>query len=179
MTISTKSNKFVSYLVLLIALFVLILVTKDQIANMQENLDLKEQNNKILIEKKKELESLNAVKYSLVDNSLEVDKYAIEIKEDEVIDYLYSYISGLNKDGVNATVKSISIPEAKETEIGFKQTIIELNLDVKNEEKLKEILAFLTSKNSKYKFFLESLSFPYGEDKQNFSVSIPLRLLHK
>ncbi|MBT3727138.1 hypothetical protein HOG21_05700 [bacterium] len=42
MSINTKNNKFVSYLILLLSLFILILVTKDQITVMQENLDLKE-----------------------------------------------------------------------------------------------------------------------------------------
>jgi len=179
MSINTKNNKFVSYLILLLSLFILILVTKDQITVMQENLDLKETANITLNWKKEELENLNVIKYSLVGNSIDVDSYNIEVKEDEIIDYLYSFASNMNKDSTNIVIKSISIPESKDTETWFKETIIELNIIVKNEEKLKEVLTFLTAKDSKYKFFLESLSYPYWEGKQNFGVSIPLRLLHK
>jgi hypothetical protein len=48
-----------------------------------------------------------------------------------------------------------------------------------NEERLKNILDFLTSTKSKYKFFISSFSFPYGDIEGNFNVSIPLKVLNK
>jgi hypothetical protein len=52
----------------------------------------------------------------LVGNSIDVDSYNIEVKEDEIIDYLYSFASNMNKDSTNIVIKSISIPESKDTE---------------------------------------------------------------
>jgi hypothetical protein len=104
----------------------------------------------------------------------------IEIKEDELIDYIYSYIEKINDKNWVVVVKSLSISEPEDTETWFKETNITLNLRVPNEEKIKQILTFLTSTESKYKFFISSFSFPYGDTVEwSYSISIPLKVLHK
>jgi Tfp pilus assembly protein PilO len=117
MSVYNKNNKFVSYLIILVSLFVLVLVTKDQVMFMQENLDLRDMNNVELSEKKTKLSELNNLKAELVNTSENISKYNVSIKEDEIIDYIYSYIEETNnKDGI-ATVKSISISDAVDTEM--------------------------------------------------------------
>ena len=75
-----KNNKFVSYLIVLIALFIVILVTKDQITTLQENNDLKETYNMSLSDKKSKLNDLNQLKNKLTSSSKNTDKYNVEIK---------------------------------------------------------------------------------------------------
>ncbi|MCD5385327.1 hypothetical protein LRZ95_01520, partial [Candidatus Gracilibacteria bacterium] len=62
---------------------------------------------------------------------------------------------------------------------GFKEIKINLNILVPSEEKLKRILDFLTSPKSKYNFFIDNFTYPYGEIKGNFKVTIPLKILYK
>ncbi len=179
MSIYNKNNKFISYLIILFALFVLILWTKDQIMLLQENLDLKETVNLELTEKKDKLNTLNTLKAELLKWTNNSVKYYTDIKEDELIDYIYSYIEKENNQDAISIIKNISISNSEETEIWFKETKINLNIIVDNEEKLKKLLNFLVSEKSQYKFFIESFSFPYGEVEWPINVSIPLKVLHK
>ena len=179
MSAYNKNNKFVSYLIILIALFILILVTKWEVISMQENSDLKETYNSQLNVKKEKLTELNNLKNELISSSENISKYTIDIKEDELIDYIYSYIEKSNDKEWVTMVKSLTLSEAEDTEIGFKETTVTLTLSVANELKLKDILDFLTSSKSKYKFFISSFNFPYGDLEWNFNVTIPLKILHK
>lgn len=192
MSVYKNNNKFISYLIILIALFILVLVTKDKIGTLQEKLDLKETYASTLEEKKKTLQELNDKKVELDKSAQNIDKYMVEIKEDELIDYIYSYIEKINDKNWVVVVKSLSISEPKDTEIWFKETDITLNLRVPSDEKTKQILTFLTSTESKYKFFINSFTFPYSNDTEvdkvsdwlnakeaGYSISIPLKVLHK
>lgn len=183
MSLYKKNNKFVSYLIVLLSLFILIIFTKDKIGILQENLDLKETYNLELDESKTELQELNDLKLDLANSSKDIAKdiakYTVEIQEDEIIDYLYSYIEKTNNSDGLIIVKSLSIWDAVDTEIWFKETTINLNLRVPNENRLKSLLNFLTSSRSKYNFFITSFSFPYGGIEWNFNVSIPLKVLYK
>jgi preprotein translocase subunit SecF len=96
MSVYKNNNKFVSYLIILITLFILVLVTKDKFGTLQEKLDLKETYTSTLEEKKKTLQQLNDKKMELDKSAQNIDKYMIEIKEDELIDYIYSYIEKIN-----------------------------------------------------------------------------------
>lgn len=179
MSVYKKNNKFVSYLIVLIALFILVLVTKDQLFLLQERLDVKETNNQILNEKKDVLDKLNKKQDELEASSENIDKYLVEINEEEIIEYIYSNIEDLNdKQGVTI-IKSLTISEPSDTEMGFKETLLKLTLIVPNELKLKKILDFLTLDNPDYNFFITSFSFPYWNTDSDFSVTIPLKLLHK
>jgi hypothetical protein len=55
MSTYNKNNKFISYLILLFSLFILLLVTKDKVMQIQENIDLKETYNIELAQKKSRL----------------------------------------------------------------------------------------------------------------------------
>ena len=179
MSLHKKNNKFVSYLIILLALFVLIISTKDKVMVLQENLDLRETYNLEFESKKDKLQWLNDLKNELANSSENIDKYTVEIKEDEIIDYIYSYIEKTNtKDGLTI-VKSLSISNPIDTEIWFKETTINLNLRVPNENRLKHILDFLTSSKSKYNFFITSFSYSYWNTEWSFNISIPLKVLYK
>lgn len=174
-----KDNKFVSYIIILVSLFILVLFTKTQISAVYENKDLKDSHTSTLDSKKNKLTELNNLKTNLVKIQEDIDKYTVEIKEDEIIDYLYSNVSKINWKNGKIDIRSLSIKEPKKNELWFNETLINLNVKVQNEKILKDLLNFLTSKNSKYKFFISSFSFPYGDMEWNYNISIPLRVLHK
>lgn len=179
MSINSKNNKFVSYLTILISLFILVLFTSDKIKQIYQNIDLKETYNISLEDKKTKLNELNTLKNSLTSSKADLDKFIVTIKEDEVIDYIYSSIEDTNDQTWVSIVKNVTISEPKETELWFNETLININMRVPNEEKLKKIIQLFLSKNSKYNFYITSFSYPYGESQENFSVSLPLKILHK
>jgi len=179
MSVYNKNNKFISYLIILATFFIVVLFTKDQIIKIQENRDLRDTYNIELADKKTQLAEINKKRAMLNKSSENIDKYILEIKEDEIIDYLYSYIEETNKRNWVSIIKNISISDPKDTELWFKETLITLELLVPSEEKLKRTLEFLTSSKSKYNFFITSFTYPYWEIDWNFSVTIPLKVLYK
>jgi len=179
MSVYNKNNKFISYLIILATFFIVVLFTKDQIIKIQENRDLRDTYNIELEAKKTQLSEINEKRTMLNNSSENIDKYILEIKEDEIIDYLYSYIEETNKRNWVSIIKNISISDPKDTELWFKETLITLDLLVPSEEKLKRTLEFLTSSKSKYNFFITSFTYPYWKIDWNFSVTIPLRVLYK
>jgi len=177
--IKKENNKFISYFIMLITFFILILVTKGIIVNIQENNDLKDSYKIELDSKTEQLEKINKKKIMLNKSSENIDKYNIVVKEDEIIDYLYSYIEETNRRNWITLIKNISISNPKKTEIWFNETDINLTLTIPNEKKLKTILLFLTSSKSKYNFFINSFNYPYGKNDWDFTVTLPLKLLYK
>jgi hypothetical protein len=92
-----------------LTLFVLIIATKGNIIKLQQNLDLKGTTNFELNLKKDKLKNLNELKNKLESSSESIDKYLVELKEDELINYIYSYIEDTNSANGVIIVKSISI----------------------------------------------------------------------
>lgn len=179
MSIYNKNNKFVSYLMILISLFILVLFTSDKIKQIYQNIDLKDTYTINLNDKKTKLNELNKLKNSLANSKADLEKYNVTIKEDELIDYIYSSIEKTNNRNGVSIVKNVTISEPTETELWFKETSINVNLRVPSEDKLKEIINLFLSKNSKYHFYISSFSYPMWETQENFSVSLPLKILHK
>lgn len=178
MSIYNNNNKFVSYLIILASLFILVLFTKDKVQSINENLDLKETYTNTLKESKTKLTELNNLKNSLASSQENLDKYNVVINEDEMIDYIYSSIEKTNGRNGITTIKNVDISEPAETELWFKESLINLSLRIPNEEKLKQILDVFTSKDNRYNFIVTSFTFPYGSTEWNFSVTIPLKILH-
>ncbi len=179
MSVYNKNNKFISYIIILAAFFVVILFTKDQIVMIQENRDLRDTYTIKLKDTTTKLEKINEKRTMLNNSSENIDKYDIFVKEDEIIDYLYSYIEESNRKNWVSIIKNISISDPHDTELWFKETVINFNLLVPSEEKLKRILDFLTSPKSKYNFFISSFAYPYWDIEWNFEVTIPLKILYK
>jgi hypothetical protein len=172
----SKNNKLISYVIILIWFFVLLIFTKDIYVWLTDTLKIKDEKNIIFEEKNNELIKLEKIQKFLYKNNTKIKRYNIEIKEDEILDYIYAYLT--NKKWLE--IHSLNIQNTSETEIWFKQTKVELNLLVRNENKLLQLLDYLVNNNDwKYGFFLESFTFPYGEKKWDYNVTIPLKLLHK
>jgi biopolymer transport protein ExbB/TolQ len=61
MSVELKNNQFLSYLVVLLSLFILVLFTKDEIMSVQSNLDKKEQLNQELSQVREKQENLQKI----------------------------------------------------------------------------------------------------------------------
>lgn len=179
MGVIKKDNKFVSYLIILLALFILILVTLNQYKVLQENLD-NNYNIKTKIDEKTEIINKNdEIRSKIKEDISYTEKYLVDIKENEIIDYIYSYIEKSDSPDSRINIKSIDITEWKKNELWFLESNIKLSLQVSNEKTLKRLLDFFTSKDSKYNFFITNFNYPNDWREWSFNVEIPLKIFYK
>ena|GEM_PF-2865072 len=122
----------------------LVLFTRGEYEKLQSNLDIRDSHLASVEEKKEELNRLNKIKASINDDDKEYVKYVTDIKEDELIDYLYTYIESLNSEKGIVNIKNINISEPKKNELGFTQTDIAIQIIVSNELTMNQFLDFLT-----------------------------------
>lgn len=176
-----NNNKFFWYILILLSLFVLVLFTRTQLMDLQVNLDEKAENENSLNEERSELQRLNDIKNNLNGENSDVEKYLVDISEDELIDYIYSAIEEDNlkyTDGL-VVVKNISMTEWIKNEMWFTESQITLNLRVPSEVRMYRILDFFSGEDSKYKFFIDTFSYPNKEWETSFNISLPLKVFYK
>ena len=87
----SANQKTISYLLIIISIFLLFFVITDQYSKMQEKLDTESSLNEELKTKTSELQDLNSLKQSLNENRSEIEKYTKNFTEDEMIKYIYAY----------------------------------------------------------------------------------------
>ena len=182
-----KDNKFVSYLVILISLFILAIFTKDQFNVMQEKLDSKFNYEKEKELKRDKLNSLNKIKTELTlkqgeeksETFKEVEKYGISFSENELIDYFYWYVESLDPKVQELKIRDISFSEWIKNELWFKESNINLNIAVVDENAMIRFLDFLTNNESKYRFFIDNFSYPSNQEQLDFNVIVPLKLFYR
>ena len=179
MSIYKKDNKFISYLVILLSLFVLVLFTKTEVMNMQENFDAKDTVELELQAKTNELSELNEIEKKLKKDDSATKRYEVSITEDKLMNYFYGYIETIDSQVGSIGIKSISISEEKENELGFLETSVTLSLNVSNEAVLKQFLDFTVQESADYQFFIDSFFFPTDWREGGFSVNLPLKLYYK
>lgn len=181
MSIHNNNKKFISYLLILISLFIIVLFIKDEIFMIFENNDKKSHLINKLEIKREEQNKLRDLELSLknsLDTKKNIEKYQAEIKEDELIDYIYSSIESTDLENRKTFIKGILISDSKDTDLGFKETKIDIRLQISSEEKLKKILNIFISDNSKYKFVIDNFSFPYWNIDNDTFIQIPLKIIH-
>lgn len=179
MWVIKKENKFVSYLIILISLFVLFIFTLEQYKQMQINLD----NNLQLLsksnEKYQQIQKNDKIREKIKNNEIETNKYLVTIKEDEIIKYIYWYIEDTNSSENKVEIKSIDISEPKKNDLGFLETDINLSVKVSNDITMKRLLYFFVSESSKYKFFIDNFTYPNDWRMWSYSLEIPLKVFYK
>ena len=183
MSVYEKNNKFVSYFIILIWLFILVLFSKDEFNIMQENIDTKDTYNEALKIKRDKIQSLNNIKNELKikkwEISKEVEKYSQIFTENELINYFYWYIETLDSKKNELTIKSINFSEWVKNELWFIESNINLNISVIDKNTMMNFLNFLTEDKSKYKFFINNFSYPNDGKEWWFSLAIPLKLFYR
>ena len=178
-----NNNKFFWYIVVLVGLFILVLFTRNEFMGLQVNLDEKYINEQSLIEQRDEVQRLTDIKNSLAnwDDNYDIEKYLINFSEDEIIDYIYSEIESDNIKYTDwiVTIKNISISDWIVNEMWFKESLITLNLRVPSETRMYKVLDFFADEDSKYKFFIDSFSFPNMVSESSFNITLPLKVFYK
>lgn len=189
----TKMNntKFLWTIIVFLSLFIIVLFTKDQVFKLSENKNLIS----VSEDKKNELTEKNTkltkIKKDLSNpgNSFysEVEKYSKELKEDELLDFIYSKIIWLNWPSSSIVkrpeikIENLRISNPKLNLMNFYESDINLELKIPSETKLKDVLNLL-NENDDYKFFITSLSYENEESINSsewMSVSIPLKVFYK
>jgi hypothetical protein len=106
MSVELKNNQFLSYIVVLLSLFILVLFTKDEIMSVQSNIDQKEQLNAQLSVVRAEQEDLQKIALEVeqedsvtarYSRSEIIDKKEVYLySEDKIVDYFYNYADKIN-----------------------------------------------------------------------------------
>ena len=175
-----NNSKLISLVVLLFSFMILVFFTRNYFYEMQANIDTKNQKTIEASTKKEELEKLNKLKADLESwKNDSFNRYAIDFKEDEIINYIYSYLEENNGEAGVTLVKSITLNEWTVNEFGFKEARVQLDVRVSDEGAMMNFLDFLTSPKEKYNFFIESFSYPNNGIPGSFNVSIPLKIFYK
>jgi len=75
MSVELKNNQFLSYIIVLLSLFILVLFTKDQIMNVQSNLDEKEKLNSELQKVRIQQEDLQNIAFEVKQEDSVTKRY--------------------------------------------------------------------------------------------------------
>ena len=186
------NNKFWSFILIVIWLFILVLFTKDQVFDLQyvsaerETLISKRE------QKTKEHSNLSNISKEIKKWEIkELDKYSTPLKEGELLEFVYKVVDKINSTWTNkVTINNLSLTNAKLNNMQFLESNVNLSLTVPNEKKLTQVIKELMEAKQ-YKFFITNLSYnsENAENKDNqssdlssvsqgFQVVIPLKVFY-
>lgn len=190
MSVELKNNQFLSYLIVLISLFILILFTKDAIFSVQSNSDIKEELTNELNQVREKQDSLKKIALEVeqkdsvtkryMKNEIIDGKKEYLYSEDKLLDYFHNYAEVINSSSSwSLNINSITISDETENELGFFEKSIAVNAEVSNEETMRAFIEYLISSNSKYQFFIESYFYPFDWREGNFNMKLPLKIFYR
>ena len=189
MSVELKNNQFLSYIVVLLSLFILVLFTKDEIMSVQSNLDEREQLNTQLKEvriKQEDLQKIaleveqeDSVTARYLKNEIIDDEEVYLYSEDKIVDYFYDYADNINSWSGQLLINSINISEEKENDLGFFEMSIDVSAQVWDIIVMKAFLDYLIAEDSKYQFFIESYYHPLDGREGNFNMKLPLKVFYR
>ncbi len=175
---NTAKYKFLTYLFLLLSIFVVFLFSKDFYLNILENNKQKEVLAQKLEEKKSEYEKISTIKTNIdtwkVEN-IDFDKFLSTFSEDELTDYFYTYA---NSNKTKLKIESISLTDWMLNEFGLKEAKVELNTTFNSEKDMIDMINFLIN-SQKYNLYIHEFNYPLWSTNWQFSVTIPLKVLYK
>lgn len=183
-----NNTKFISTLLIFISLFVIILFTKWQIFRVSELNNVISEAQAKKDDLVKEYNKLESIKNNKLKSKLsDIEKYTKKLKEDELLDFIYSEIFRLNLSSSSYVKKQpiiisgLKISDSQLNLLNFYESNIDLNLVVPNESRLREVLNILNN-NDKYKFFITSLNYENNKENQEswdwITVSIPFKVFY-
>ena len=176
---NTKTrNTLLTYFFLLLTFFVGILFTKNFYGQYVENKNTMQTLEVNIEEKKAEYLTLSQLKQDIEAGKyaeMNLEKYVINFSEDELTNYFYSYA---NTNPGKVRIESLSLDEWVQNDFGFIEWNINLTATFATELDMLNMISVLIN-DSKYNFYIHSLSYPFGEITWPFMVDIPLKVLYK
>lgn len=168
-----------TYLFLLITVFIVFTFTKSFYTEIVQNKDqvkLLEDNLKV---KNEEYDKISKIK-SQIDawniKNINFNKFLVDFREDELIDYFYSYA---NNNVNNLKIESLSLSQWKLNEFWFNEAKVNLIATFTSEQDMIDMINFLL-RSEKYNLYIHEFSYPFwSEFKEPLKVTIPLKVLYK
>lgn len=172
-----QNSKFLSLVIGFISIVIIVFVTYDFWMTLQTSLDKQTTLNDDLQTKLNQKKKFEDIKKEIESGKRpDIEKYVFDFKEDELIQYIYDFAQENNS---YMTIKQISFEEGKLNEYGFKEGRVQIEARVWWEEMMLKFLDFLTSDQSKYRFFLDTFTYPNDGLAGSYNISIPLKIFYK
>ena len=173
------NKKFLSMFMILLCLFVFIFFTQWYYSDLISTMDLKSDKEKILSEKRTQLNNLSINQKKLEKAKWEefelIKKYSNKMIESDFITEIYSSVDKM--PNWQMKILSLSMSEGVKNELWFMESKINISARFSNEQTMKDFLDYLT-KESKYKLFISSFNMPKIEEGKNFNIQVPLTLFY-
>ncbi len=181
---NNNNNKFISYLIFLIAFFILVFFTRVYFSQMQVNLDDASTSKSDLQAADQELQKLDTLKNNFDSNqdelSQKVSKYTVDFDSDKLFDYIYSYVNKVNswwRD--NIEMKGLTYTPWEPGDLWFLEWSLTLSARFSSQRALLAFLDYLIDPESEYTFVIDSFSYPNFWKSGPFQVTIPLKMYYK
>lgn len=186
MSLQMKNNQFLSYLIILLSLFILILFTKEEVLNVQSSSNQLEELENDLNKTRTTQEQLQKIALEVEQQDSVTQRYIIsdensdlDLSEDKIIDYFYTYAANINSGLGSLVINSISISQKSENELWFFELSINVNAQVSNANVMKAFLDYLVAEDSKYRFFIERYNDAFDGREWNFNMQLPLKIFYR
>ena len=174
-----KNHTFLSYLILLVGFFILVLFTKDQVVNISIHTDMRDTAYIELENARAQLEKIDATKAALQNDSAQVSQYRQVFSEDALIDYVYGFAENYTNNKDQIIVRNISFSEPKTNEFGFEEVSIDISLRVGSEAAMYAFLDFLVDPETEYRFFIDTFKYPNDGRTWGYTVNVPVKMFYK
>jgi len=168
-----------TYLFLLLTVFMIFTFTKSFYTSLVENRDKIKILNEQIKTKKEEYDKIARIK-SQIDSwaikDINFNKFLANFSEDELLEYFYSYASNHPS---NLKIESLKLTEWKLNEFWLKESKIDLVVTFNTEQDMIDMINFLL-KSEKYNLYIHEFSYPFWSNTPwPIKVTIPLKVLHK
>lgn len=180
--LQSGKNKSLGLISLIAAFFVLIFFTKGMYENMQSyalNYDEKYQ---IAQEKLQELNKLNELKTKLSqaqsEEMLNINAFAAEVNEQNLIDYFYEYAQKINAGNERFIISNVTISEETMSDTGFQMRNIGISAVFSSEKTLFDFMEYVTWNSAEYKMYLSDFTYEMNNVTWNIQVSLPFAIYY-
>lgn len=189
MAVPKNDTKIITMLLILLSLFIIVFFTKSFYFELIDSMDENDTKEALYESKKQEVDKLSTdasnLKKTEVDSeqtdsivsNKEIKKYLSRVSEDELIEEIYWFAESYSRNGWEVAIRSLWFSQWATNELGFEESLININARVKNTASMKDFLDFITE-NEKYSFFIESFSVP-EKTQSYFNIRIPAKVFYK
>jgi hypothetical protein len=171
-------NTLLTYLFLLLSLFVLATFTKDFYFTSVEHKNTISTLKSTLAASQAKYDELATIKKDIDAGKYKdynFEKYLVNFSEDEITNYFYDYA---NQNVGRIQIDTLTLAKWGKNEFGFMQGDINLSVTFTTEIDMMNTLNFLLN-SPKYNFYIHQFNYPLWEVTWPFSVEIPLKVLYK